>query len=472
MQPLPSQVAMLQLAAQHPGSRALVIDAAWRTELPVDVDALARAATAALAETEAAAIGVDLDAGPRFVAAARAPVGVERFASEAAYRAWRAAGSLPLDGGPLVRATVARVGGAHVVRLLAHHAVLDGYAVTRVFRRIVARLRAEADGAPLPPERLGDLAALAAAAAPLRAPDGAFWSAATDGVGDAGHEIAFVDRVAPPSGEPRQHRARVAAAGVVDRREWPAQAVGTVAAYTARYLGTADAYVGVTGALRRSVLERATPVQWMAVVPTRVDVPPGATPAALGADVQRWLAAASARIAAGERPEGLLTTVPAAWRTGRLYGPIVNVLPDVRTEGWSLDVAAWGPVGDCLISVYPEPGDELVVDGVFHPELYDAAQAAEHVDAIAALLGATLTAPHAPLPAVAARPADPDRIPVPGGWAVPARMRAALAGAGFPADVVELRTEPPVTVVLHGVDPERLPDARAVLPPGVRVRRG
>ena len=48
-----------------------------------------------------------------------------------------------LDGGPLVRATVARVGGAHVVRLLAHHAVLDGYAVTRVFRRIVARLRAE-----------------------------------------------------------------------------------------------------------------------------------------------------------------------------------------------------------------------------------------------------------------------------------------------------------------------------------------
>lgn len=463
---------MLQLATEQPGARSLVIDAAWRTELRIDTAALARAAAGALAETEAAEIGAVVvdDGGARFVAARPAPVGVERFGTEGAYAAWRAGGALQLDGGPLVRATIVRVGGSHVVRLLAHHAVLDGYAVTRVFRRIVARLRAEADGAPLPHERLGDLAALAAEAAPLRPPDAAFWSAATDGVGDPGREIAFADRVAPPSGRPRQRRARISAPGIADRRTWPAEAVATVAAYTARYLGTADAHVGVTAGLRRTALERATPVQWMAVVPTRLAVPPDATPATLAADIRRWLAAASERIAGGERPEQLLTAVPAAWRTGRLHGPIVNVLPDVRTDGWSLDVTAWGPVPDCLISVYSEPGDELVVDGVFHPELYDAARAAAHVDAVAALLGAALAAPDAPLPAVPARPVDPDRIAVPGGWAVPSRIRAALVAAGFPADGVELRAAPPVTVVLHDVDVARLPDARAVLPPGVRVR--
>lgn len=463
---------MLQLAAQHPGARSLVIDAAWRTELPIDTDALVRAATGALAETEAAGMGAVVDGGARLVVARRAPVGMERFVTEAEYEAWRAAGTFQLDGEPLVRVSIVRVGHAHVVRLLAHHAVLDGYAVTRVFRRIVARVRAEADGPPLPHERLGDLAALAAEAAPLRPPDAAFWSAATDGVGGLGREIAFVDRAAPPSGRPRQHRARIAAPGVADRRTWPAEAVGTVAAYTARHLGTAAAHVGVTAGRRRTPLERATPVQWMAVVPTCLAVPPDATPATLAADVRRWLAAAFERIAAGERPEQLLTEVPAAWRTGRLYGPIVNVLADVRTDGWSLDVTAWGPVSDCLISVYSEPGDVLVVDGVFHPELYDAAQAAVHVDAVAVLLGAALAEPDAPLPAVSARPTDPDRIAVPGGWVVPARIHGALAAAGFPTDGIELRTAPPVTVVLHGMDPARLPDARAVLPPGVRVRIG
>lgn len=462
---------MLQLTAQHPGARSLVIDAAWRSDLPIDTEALARAATGALAETEAAEIGATVvDGGARLVAARPAPVGVERFGTEEAYEAWRSGGTLQVDGGPLVRASIVRVRDDLVVRLLAHHAVLDGYAVTRVFRRIVARLHAEADGSPLPLERLGDLAALAARAAPLRPPDAAFWSAATDGVGGPGREIAFVDLTAPPSDRPRQHRARFAAPGIADRRTWPAEAVGTVAAYTARYLGTDDAHVGVTAGLRRTALERATPVQWTAVVPARLDVPPDATPATLAADVRRWLAAASERIAGGERPEQLLAAVPAAWRTGRLHGPIVNVLPDVRTEGWSLDVTAWGPVTDCVISVYPEPGDELVVDGVFHPGLYDAARAAAHVEAVAALLGAALAAPDAPLPAVSARPVDPDRIAVPGGWAVPARIRAALVAAGFPAAGVELRTAPAVTVVLHGADPARLPDARAVVPPGVRVR--
>ncbi|MGX9297206.1 hypothetical protein [Tsukamurella paurometabola] len=472
MQPLPSQAAMLTLTAQHAGSRAMVIDAAWRTELPVDAGVLASAAADALAETEAAALGIVVDGEPRFVSAERAPVRVESFASERAYRAWRAAGTLPLDGGPLVRVAIVQVGGAHLVRVLAHHAVLDGYAVTRVFRRIVARLRAaQADGATLPVERLGDLTGLAAATAPARPPDTAFWSAATDGVGDPGREIAFVDRVAPPASHPVQHRARLTVPGIVDRREWPAEAVAVVAAYTARYLGAAEAHVGVTASLRRTALERATPVQWTAVVPTRLTVPRDATPAALAGEVRRWLTEAADRIAAGQRPENLITSVPAAWRTGRLYGPIVNVLPDVRTAGWSLDVAAWGPVADCLLSVYPEADADLVVDGVFHPALYDAAGAAAHVDAIAAFLRAALAAPDRPLPAVVARPVDPDRIAVPGGWAVPERMRSALVAAGFAADAVEVRTGPPVTVVLRGVDPARLAGARAVLPPGVRVRR-
>lgn len=91
--------------------------------------------------------------------------------------------------------------------------------------------------------------------------------------------------------------------------------------------------------------------------------------------------------------------------------------------------------------------------------------------AVAGALAAALAAPDGPLPPIPARAVDPDRVAVPGGWIVPARVRAALAAAGFPDERVELLTEAPVTVVLRGVEPEELPRARAVLPPGVRVRR-
>lgn len=448
-----------------------MIDAAWRTSRPFATAALVRAAEGALAETEAAGMGAIVGGGVRFVPADRAPVVVEEFATEGAYREWRATGALSLDGAPLVRASVVRRGADHCVRLLVHHAILDGYAVARLFRRIVERLDGEAAGGRVPLARRGDLAALAAVTPSLRPPDLAFWAAATEGLGAPGHAIAFTDRTAPPADHPLQYRVTLSAPATARRRSWPGEAVAVVAAYTARHLGSTAAHVGMTASLRRTDLERATPIQWMAAVPTRLAVPDDATPAGLAADLRRWLAAATERIATGERPEQLATAFPAAWRTGRLFGPIINVLPDVQVPGWTLDVAAWGPVADCLFSVHPVREGELVVDGVFHPDLYDAAEAAAHVDAVAALLTTALAAPDAPLPPIPARAADPDRVAIPGGWIVPARIRAALEAAGFPGDVVEVRTEAPVTVVLHGVGPERLPEARAVLPPGLRVRR-
>ncbi len=461
---------MLQLAAHHPVGRALLIDAAWRSAAPCDTGDLVAAVARTLEEVEAASLGAVLDADGtvRLVTAAPAPV-ERRDDTEEGYRAWRAAGTLDLDGGPLLRASVVRIGDEHVVRLLVHHAILDGYAVTRIFRRIVERLAA-APGA-LPVERRGDLAALAAATAPVLAPDPAFWAAATDGLGAPGRPVGLADRTAPPDDRPRRSLARVAVPGVRDRRSWPMETVATIAAYTARHLGTTEARIGVPATLRRTPLERATPVQWMTVLPTRLAVADDATPAGLAAELRRWLDAASARVRAGERPEQLATAVPAAWRTGRLFGPLVNVLPDLHVPGWSLDVAAWGPVADCLFSVHPAEGDALVVDGVFHSLLYSAAVATTHVEAVAALLGAALMAPDAPFPAVPVRPVDPERVAVPGGWVVPRRLLGALAEAGFPPEGVELRTEPPVTVVLRGVDEERLPAARAVVPPGVRVRR-
>ncbi len=449
----------------------MIIDAAWRTRVPVATSALVRAASAALAETEAAGTGARVDAAGRvhLGPSVRAAVTVEDISSEDEFRAHRAAGTIALDGGPLVRIEVVRVAGEHAVRVLAHHAVLDGYSVTRVFRRIVERLHS-ADGPPLPHARLGDRAALAAETPPPRPADVTFWSAATDGVGEPGRPLGLADRAAAPADHPLQHRARLEVPVLGGRRVWPVQAVGAVAGYTARYLGTDAAHIGITASLRRTELQRSTPTQWTAVVPTRLPVPAGATAGGLGAAVRDWLGAVAHRITLGERPDDLLTAIPAAWRLGRLYGPVVNVLPDVAVPGWTLDVAAWGPVSDCLLSVYPEPGDRLVVDGVFHPSLYDARRAAAHVDAIAGFLRATLAEPDAPLPAVATEPADPDRIPIPGGWAVPHRIREALHVAGFAPDAVELRTEPPVTVVLHGVSVERLAAARAVLAPGVRVR--
>ncbi|MGZ9826246.1 hypothetical protein ACXYTP_04970 [Tsukamurella ocularis] len=473
MQPLPSQTALLQSAAHHPGGRALVIDAVLWTTFQGESDALARAMAETLAETETAGVGAVLapDGSVRLVAADRAPVTVRAFGDEDELRRWRARGALALDGGPLVRATVVRRGSEHGVRLLAHHALLDGYSCIRLFRRLADRLAAEDAGATLPFARRGDLAALAAAAAPLRAPDPAFWAVATEGLGEPGHEIAFTDRTAPPVDHPLQYRTTVPASDFLARRSWPEEAVGTVAAYVARHLGTDVAQVGVTAALRRTALERATPTAWVAVVPTRLAVPDDATPVSLAGDLRRWLDAAAERIATGERPEQLLTTIPAAWRTRRVFGPVINVLPDLGLPGWSLDVTAWGPVPDCLLSVYPDRNGEVIVDGVFHPDLYDAEQAAAHVEAIAALVPAALARPNAPLPPIPARPVDPDRVAVPGGWVSPGRLRAALDAAGFTAEEAELRLRTPATVVLHGVGADRVPSARAVVPPGVRVRR-
>ncbi|WP_165824621.1 hypothetical protein [Tsukamurella pulmonis] len=474
MQPLPSQVAMLRLTAQHPQGRTLVIDAAWRTAAPVETADLVRAAQEALFETEAAAIGAEPvpGGGVRLVPTAPAPVAVHDVADEDDLRRWRVSGTLALDGSPLVRVAIVRCAGDHVLRVLAHHAVLDGYGVTLIVRRILERLEALGAGRPLPLSRLGDLAALTAASAPLRDPDPAFWAAATEGVGRPGHEIALAERTGAPAESPLQYRLRIPAAAFRARRSWPAEAAATVAAYVARYLGTEAAHVGVTAALRSTDLERATPTYLVAVVPTRLHVPDGATPVSLAADLKSWLGAAVPRIAAGERPEQLLASTPAGWRTGRLYGPVVNVVPFAGVAGWSLDIVAWGPVSDSLITVHPGSDDDLLVVGVFHPELYDADGAAAHVEAIAALLSAALADPAAPLPPIAAKPVAPDRVPIPGGWVTPAGLRAALGSAGFAAEQVNLRLETPVTVELIGAGPERLPQARAVLPPGVRVRCG
>ncbi len=408
-------------------------------------------------------------AGVRLVGVPPAPVEVRAFADEHAYRAWLEAfrdEPLLYDGSPLCRAAVATVGGDGVVVLRAHHGVLDGYGLTTVFRRIADRYAgAAADDGPV-----GDVEALRGAAPSGPDPDPAFWARALDGIADPGREIAFTDRVAEPTAAPLRYAARVDGHALRARRSWPAEAAATVGAYVAGHLGTDDAVIGVVAALRRSAAERSTPVQWMAVIPSRIRVS-GSGPAEAGAALTRWLDAAATRVRRGERPEQLRAVVPAAWRTGRTHGPIVNVLAFVGDPPWSLEVSAWGPIEDCLVTVLPADAGGLIVDGVFHPDLYDGATARAHVEGIAALLAAALPDPALPFSAhpVAARPADPDRVPVPGGFVVPARIREALAAAGL--GDAEIRTGPALTVVLAGADEAALARARAVLPAGVRLRR-
>ncbi|GAA1077821.1 hypothetical protein [Tsukamurella spumae] len=472
MQPLPSQLAMLRLEAQNPGSAALRIEAAWRTSERVDEHALVRAAAGALDETEVAGLGArhGADGVVGFVPAPRSAIDVRAFDTESEYRAWRAAPVPSPDGAALVGIAVVRVGTDHVFVVRAHHAVLDGYGLELLARRVLQRYPREVAGLPLPHVGLGSLEEVAAQVAPARLPDLTFWSGATDGVGQPGREIAFTPRAAPQAERPLLYRESIRVPGLHDRAAWPSEAVGTVGAYTARYLGTTDARIGVVLALRRTPAQRATPVQWMAVVPMRLEVLADSTPAALGGRVNRWLTAAGKRVADGERPEELLTALPAAWRTGRLYGPAVNVLPYVRHEGWTVDVGAWGPVEDCLFNIWPGPDDELVVEGAFHPELYTPERARGHVEALTALLTVSLASPFHPFATIPKKPIAADRIAVPGGWISPAELQGALASAGFTSHETELLTTEPVTVVLRGVAPHRLLAARAVLPPGVRLR--
>ncbi|GAB3135056.1 hypothetical protein GCM10027289_28040 [Tsukamurella serpentis] len=474
MRPLPSQLAMLRLAGQLPGTAALDLMAAWSLSVPVDEALLLRAVEDTVAETQACSIGAMRTAAGtvELRTADPAPVHVRHFDTDEQFRDHLDGPPLPLDGSALFRAMIAKVGPTQRVVLHAHHAVLDGYGVTLVFRRIHQRYTAALGGSPLPLRRLGDLDEVAAGAATLRAPDLAFWGRAIDGVAALGEEISFGPAPARPAERPLRHRIVVDVGDSLARAAWPSEAAATVAAYTVGHLGTRTARIGVVAALRRTPAERTTPMQWMAALPTRVDISADTTPARAGEQVRHWLDEAALRVAAGERPEQLMTDVPAAWRTGRLYGPTVNVLPYAGSTPWSLDVLAWGPVTDCLINILRRRDGELTVDGAFHPDLYSPQQAAEHIDAIGELLAAALPRPDRPFDRVAPRPVDPDRIAVPGGWVVPDRIRSALSGAGFAADEIELHTGPGMTVVVHTQDSERLSAARDVVPPGVRVRLG
>ncbi|MFC7755253.1 hypothetical protein [Tsukamurella soli] len=147
------------------------------------------------------------------------------------------------------------------------------------------------------------------------------------------------------------------------------------------------------------------------------------------------------------RAEDLMSALPFAWRAGRLHGPTVNVVPFLGTTvgGWTTEVAAWGPVEDCMIIVSGDPDTDLCVTLTFNPDLYSAAEAREHTDRLTGWLGRVLTDPGRRLDVVGlltdderavhaalAGPAATDPAPSAPRWGEPTTAADLAAAAGRP----------------------------------------
>lgn len=474
MSTLPSQVALLNQGASTDAPSAFVIAASWRRTGPVDMNALVQAVTETVPETEVLGLGaLRTDTGAHLVPAEPRPVSCQAFAEESQFRDWLSAeadSAFAFDGSALSRVYVIEVGSDRLVLIRAHHAVIDGYGLTLVMRRIAERYHARLRGEVLPHRLLGDLGALAARSASLGEPDPVFWSSAIGRVGEPGWSVSLTTKVAQPADRPIRHRVVVDAPPLERLSNWPLIAVAAAGAYVAGYLRAEDVTVGVASSLRHSGIARRTPVQWMAVIPTHIDYSGGVTASEVAERIRTWLAAASARVLAGERPERLLTDTPAAWRVGRTYGPTINVVPYRGGTGWDTEVHAWGPVEDCLINVIEGQG-RLVIDCLFHRALYGREESALHVEGIADLITASLATPNSvfDLGAIPCAGAS-ERIAIPGGFVVGSEVRRLLNGAGVDGDSAELDTSRGLTVGLRAGTAE-LDLARAVLPPGVRIRQ-
>lgn len=472
VEPLPSQVDLLRWGVVDGESPAPKVVSVWRRPPPTDRAALVGAVTAAIGDVECFALGAVLEGlVPRLVAVAPAELEVLSF-DEQGFAVWLAAEKATparFDGTPLTRVAVIDVGAEHYVVIQVHHGVLDGYGVVAFMRRIQQRYAATVEGRPQPSERLGDLVGLRAEASAAAAPDPEFWADVLDGLAEPGREIAFTPRVDAHPPIPLEIRFDVGVRDLTGLRDWPGCAIGIVAAYVARYLGSPDAVLGVVATMRQTALEKSTPIQLATVIPTRFRFDESTTALDAAAQLRDWFARAKPRVRAGERPERLLQSSPAGWRTGRTHGPVVNVLPFLSDIPGDVVTAAWGPVNDVLISLAAVADDRIRIDARFNPNLYSEQEMTAHARAVGDLLVAALADPDRPLAdhPIPVRQVDGDRIAIPGGYASSARIRADLAAAGLTD--VDVRTDPALVVVLPD-DGDALARARAVLPPGVRIR--
>jgi hypothetical protein len=305
----------------------------------------------------------------------------EHSEPEVAFRAWldnAVATPFELLGSPLLRQTVAVVGKRVAYVAISHHTVIDGFGAALVQRRLATVYSALAEQIPVPPAQFGSLLELTRSVRTPSPDDISYW---TDYLENGPPILSFTPDVAAPAPVPITRRAEIS--GVRKQGQiWTRLMIGAIAAYVARHTGMDEAVVGVPVSNRRNHVERRTPAMLMTVLPLRVAVDPGTSPRSVAREVGRTMAKLSSRTL--QRSETLREAVPSAWRSGRLHGPIANIVPfEVESVGDNspcvVEILNHGPVEDVSILAAPAGGADVRVELTMNPRLYSESDADEHI---------------------------------------------------------------------------------------------
>lgn len=180
---------------------------------------------------------------------------------------------------------------------------------------------------------------------------------------------------------------------------WTQPVVALVAAYTARLTGERDATLGLTLAGRAAPAQRDVVTMLARNVPLRL-TDPGALTLADGARAARAALVRANRLGPVTAEE-LQSVAPSAWRSGRVHGPVVNLVPfdtEIPLAGHTVrsTVLNRGPVVDLQLAVTPRDGG-IDLDAVANGAAYTQAEVLRHLERIARLARLAAASPDVPL---------------------------------------------------------------------------
>lgn len=326
----------------------------------------------------------------------------QQAARDLAFREVRRA--LPISGPELpFRSYVLTLGPTSFAWFgICHHMFIDGYGATLLRARVGQVLGALAAGQAVPDSPLGSITDLIAATPEPDPADLEFWKAHLDGAPEV---ISFADRVAPPAPlyemiDFRVPRFTTRVAEALDGVNWAHVAAAAAIAYTSVILESPAVVVGLPVTGRFTPEEKMTPSQSMGALPLHLRVDHAATIPDLVTVFRNTVR--TTKNHQRQAPDALRAELPVAWRTGRVYGPMVNVIPfEIPSMAGALEtgleVVSHGPCDDLSFTITPAPGDGIRTEMLFNPSIYPASDRVLHAQRFADWLEQVAARPDAPV---------------------------------------------------------------------------
>lgn len=266
---------------------------------------------------------------------------------------------------------------------ICHHMFIDGYGATLLRARVGQALGALAAGQPVPESPFGDIVDLIPATPDPDPADLEFWKSH---VADAPEVIGFTDRVAPPAPlyemlDFRTPGFATRIAEALDGVNWAHVAAAAAISYSSVILENPVVVVGLPVTGRFTPEEKSTPSQSMGALPLKIEVNHEADLPTLVATFRQTVR--STKDHQRQAPDALRAELPVAWRTGRMYGPMVNIIPFEMPSmagalETGLEVISHGPCDDISFTVTPGPEGGIRTEMLFNPSLYGPTVRAAH----------------------------------------------------------------------------------------------